>query len=83
MHLAPGSVAVVYTAAVLSDARLLLFFRAVNPQAVHHSDTRVLSLGDFARIVGNQTRHQKTKPYTPRHDGKVERCQRILGEELQ
>ena len=38
--------------------------------------------GDFARIVGNQTWHQKTKPYTPRHNGKVERYQRILAEEL-
>lgn len=38
--------------------------------------------GDFARIVGKQSRHQKTRPYTPRHNGKVERYQRILGEEL-
>lgn len=38
--------------------------------------------GDFTRIVGKQTRHQKTKPYTPRHNGKVERYQRILAEEL-
>ncbi|OBJ95429.1 transposase [Mycolicibacterium fortuitum] len=38
--------------------------------------------GDFARIVGRRTRHQKTKPYTPRHNGKVERYQRILTEEL-
>jgi transposase len=37
---------------------------------------------DFARIVGNKTRHQKTKPYTPKHNGKVERYQRILTEEL-
>jgi transposase InsO family protein len=28
---------------------------------------------DFARIVGHRTRHQKTKPYTPRHNGKAER----------
>lgn len=38
--------------------------------------------GDFARIVGTRSRHQKTKPYTPRHNGKVERYQRILVEEL-
>lgn len=38
--------------------------------------------GDFARIIGNHTRHQRTKPYTPRHNGKVERYQRILAEEL-
>lgn len=38
--------------------------------------------GDFALIVGTQSRHQKTKPYTPRHNGKVERYQRILAEEV-
>jgi transposase InsO family protein len=27
-------------------------------------------------------RHQRTRPYTPRHNGKVERYQRILAEEL-
>jgi transposase InsO family protein len=37
---------------------------------------------DFARIVGKLTRHQKTKPFTPRHNGKAERYQRILTEEL-
>ena len=37
---------------------------------------------DFARIVGIRTRHQKTRPFTPRHNGKVERYQRILAEEL-
>lgn len=38
--------------------------------------------GDFARIVGNQTRHQKTKPCTARHNGTVARHQRVLAEEL-
>ena len=37
---------------------------------------------DFARIVGANTRHQKTKPFTPRHNGKAERYQRILAEEI-
>ncbi len=37
---------------------------------------------DFARAIGGQTRRQKTKPYTPRHNGQVERYQRILAEEL-
>ncbi|MBT2675869.1 IS481 family transposase [Streptomyces sp. ISL-14] len=38
--------------------------------------------GDFARIIGQGTRHQRTKPYTPRHNGKVERYQRIMAEEV-
>jgi transposase InsO family protein len=37
---------------------------------------------DFTRLVGTRTRHQKTRPFTPRHNGKVERYQRILAEEL-
>jgi transposase InsO family protein len=37
---------------------------------------------DFARIVGTKSRHQKTKPFTPRHNGKAERYQRILTEEV-
>ena len=37
---------------------------------------------DFARIVGPQTRHQRTRPFTPKHNGKAERYQRILAEEL-
>jgi transposase InsO family protein len=37
---------------------------------------------DFARIVGAKSRHQKTKPFTPRHNGKAERYQRILTEEV-
>lgn len=39
--------------------------------------------GDFARSIrGFVSRHQRTRPYTPRHNGKVERYQRILAEEL-
>lgn len=38
--------------------------------------------GDFARIVGHRTRHQKTRPFTPRHNGKAERYQRIMAEEV-
>ena len=37
---------------------------------------------DFARIVGTKTRHQRTKPYTPRHNGKAERYQRTMAEEV-
>ncbi|RPE27121.1 integrase-like protein [Streptomyces sp. Ag109_O5-1] len=38
--------------------------------------------GDFARIVGQGTRHQRTKPYTPRNNGKVERYQRVTAAEV-
>jgi transposase InsO family protein len=37
---------------------------------------------DFARIVGKKTKHKRTRPYTPRHNGKAERYQRILAEEV-
>ncbi|WP_290658638.1 IS481 family transposase [Kocuria sp.] len=37
---------------------------------------------DFHRTVtSHASRHQRTRPYTPRHNGKVERYQRILAEE--
>lgn len=38
----------------------------------------------FARALANTTtaQHQRIQPYTPRHNGKVERYQRILAEEL-
>ncbi|GAA5000406.1 hypothetical protein GCM10023317_32270 [Actinopolymorpha pittospori] len=39
--------------------------------------------GAFARTIsGFVSRHQRTRPYTPRHNGKVERYQRTLAEEL-
>lgn len=37
----------------------------------------------FARTVaGTASRYQRTRPYTPRHNGKVERYNRILANEL-
>jgi hypothetical protein len=33
-------------------------------------------------LISWASRHQRSKPYTPRHNGKVERYQRILAEEL-
>jgi transposase InsO family protein len=43
----------------------------------------VLPGGLFTRALSAaQPRHQRTLPYTPRHNGKVERYQRILAEEL-
>ena len=36
----------------------------------------------FSRTLAAVARHQRIRPYTPRHNGKVERYQRILAEEL-
>jgi transposase InsO family protein len=36
----------------------------------------------FARSICEAARHQRIRPFTPRHNGKVERYQRILAEEL-
>src|SRR5699024_8028894 len=37
----------------------------------------------FARSIrGKVSRHQRTRPYTPRHNGKVERFQRITVDEF-
>jgi transposase InsO family protein len=38
--------------------------------------------GVFAHAVGDVGPHQRIRPFTPRHNGKVERYQRILAEEL-
>ena len=36
----------------------------------------------FHRAVAPVARHQRLRPFTPRHNGKVERYQRVLAEEL-
>jgi transposase InsO family protein len=36
----------------------------------------------FTRSLFDVARHQRIRPFTPRHNGKVERYQRILAEEL-
>ncbi len=36
----------------------------------------------FTRSLFDVARHQRTRPFTPRHNGKVERYQPILAEEL-
>ena len=73
------------TTAAAFLARAKVWFAAHGITQIHRVVTdngACYRSGDFARIIGNQTRHQKTKPYTPRHNGKVERYQRILAEEL-
>ena len=42
----------------------------------------MLPLDRFARATGHAGRHQLTEPFTPKHNGKVERYQRTLTEEL-
>lgn len=66
-------------------ARAKVWFRAHGITHFHRVVTDNGSCyrsADFARIVGAQSRHQKTRPYTPRHNGKVERYQRIMAEEV-
>ncbi|KNX37366.1 IS481 family transposase [Luteipulveratus halotolerans] len=73
------------TTAAAFLARAKVWFAAQGITHIHRVVTdngACYRSGDFARIVGQRTRHQKTKPYTPRHNGKVERYQRILAEEL-
>lgn len=36
----------------------------------------------FTRTLAAYAHHQRIRPFTPRHNGKVERYQRILAEEL-
>lgn len=77
---------------VLLDGRLAAFPARAKVWFAAHGSTHIHRVvtdngachrsGDFARIVGKQFRHQRTKPHTPRHNGKVERYQRILAEEL-
>ncbi|MBP2055876.1 transposase [Streptomyces griseochromogenes] len=72
------------TVAFLSRARAFLAAHGI------HRDVRVVTdnganyrAAAFARTLAPwASRHQRTRPYTPRHNGKVERYQRILAEEL-
>ncbi|WP_345559520.1 IS481 family transposase [Streptomonospora halophila] len=36
----------------------------------------------FSRIVGRRTKHRRTRPFKPQHNGKAERYQRIMAEEV-
>src|SRR5829696_229349 len=73
------------TTAAAFLARAKVWFAAHSITHIHRIVTdngACYRSNDFARIVGHRTRHQKTKPYTPRHNGKAERYQRIMTEEL-
>jgi transposase InsO family protein len=70
-------------AAFLTRAKVWLAAHGVNhAHRIVTDNGSCYRSGDLARIVGQRTRHQKTTPYTPRHNGRVERYQRILAEEL-
>ncbi len=51
--------------------------RIITDNGANYRSTLFAAIAD--RIA---SRHQRTRPYTPRHNGKVERYQRILAEEL-
>jgi len=66
-------------------ARAKVWFKAHGITHIHRVVTdngACYRSADFARIVGTNSRHQRTKPFTPRHNGKAERYQRILAEEV-
>ncbi|WP_225234104.1 IS481 family transposase [Klenkia terrae] len=71
--------------AIAFFARARAFFRAHGIGRI----TRVITdngscyrAGAFTRSLFDASRHQRTRPFTPKHNGKVERYQRILAEEL-
>jgi transposase InsO family protein len=73
------------TTAAAFLARAKIWFAAHGITHIHRVVTdngACYRSNDFARIVGKTTRHQRTKPYTPRHNGKAERYQRIMAEEI-
>jgi DNA-binding transcriptional ArsR family regulator len=71
------------TAAVFSPGRRSVRRPRHQPHPPgRHRQWRLLPLRRLRPHVGQGTRHQRTKPYTPRHTGKVERYQRIMAEEV-
>ena len=84
-----------YTEALPNEtaAATIGFFHRARAFFAAHGITRIVRVitdngsnyraGHFTRtVLAHASRHQRTRPYTPRHNGKVERYQRILAEEL-
>jgi transposase InsO family protein len=71
--------------AIAFFARARAFFHA---HGIHRLTRVVTDNGScyrasaFTRSLFDVTRHQRIRPFTPRHNGKVERYNRILAEEL-
>ncbi|GAA4891996.1 IS481 family transposase [Streptomonospora salina] len=66
-------------------ARAKVFFAAHGIAHIHRVVTdngACYRSAAFSRVVTARTKHRRTKPFTPRHNGKVERYQRIMAEEV-
>jgi transposase InsO family protein len=64
--------------------RTRAFFAAHGIEHVHRVVTdkgACYRVNDFAKVL-HGARHQRITPYTPRHNGKIERYNRILAEEF-
>lgn len=73
------------TTAAAFLARAKVFFAAHGITRIHRVITdngACYRSQTFARILGRRTKHRRTKPFKPQHNGKAERYQRIMAEEV-
>ncbi|MFD7815240.1 IS481 family transposase [Streptomyces sp. NPDC059785] len=72
------------TVAFLSRARAFFAAHGIHRvvRVVTDNGANYRAAAFMRSVISWASRHQRTKPYTPRHNGKVERYQRILAEEL-